>query len=66
VTVRGEGEAGAVIDEHGLRVKEIEAGAGGPPADGSGQRQGPRLFKISVPLSEDRLTAFRAAFAERG
>ncbi|MDX6363384.1 MAG: hypothetical protein QOC85_2394 [Streptomyces sp.] len=64
VTVRG--EAGAVIAGHGLRVKEI-AGGEGDQNDGSlGDRSRERLFKISVPLSEARLTAFRAAFAQHG
>ncbi|MFF1450345.1 aminotransferase class I/II-fold pyridoxal phosphate-dependent enzyme [Streptomyces sp. NPDC058274] len=66
VTVRGEAGAGAVIAGHGLRVKEI-AGGEGDQNDGSlGDRSRERLFKISVPLSEARLTAFRAAFAQHG
>ncbi|MFD5074800.1 aminotransferase class I/II-fold pyridoxal phosphate-dependent enzyme [Streptomyces sp. NPDC058371] len=64
VTVPGEAGARAVIDEHGLRVKEIEGRAVDPHAEGSGQRRGARLFKIAVPLSAERLTAFRAAFAQ--
>lgn len=70
VTVEGERDANPVWERHGVRVKEIgagEAGFGGRPGDavGVGRRDSP-LYKIAVPLSEARLTAFRDAFADAG
>ncbi|WP_326790130.1 aminotransferase class I/II-fold pyridoxal phosphate-dependent enzyme [Streptomyces sp. NBC_00151] len=70
VTVEGERDANLVWEGHGVRVKEIgagEAGFGGRPGEvaGVGRRDSP-LYKIAVPLSEDRLTAFRDAFADAG
>ncbi|WP_328664003.1 aminotransferase class I/II-fold pyridoxal phosphate-dependent enzyme [Streptomyces sp. NBC_00328] len=70
VTVEGERDANLVWERHGVRVKEIgagEAGIGGRPGEAAdvGRRDGP-LYKIAVPLSEARLTAFRDAFADAG
>uniref|UniRef100_A0AAU3HNV1 Aminotransferase class I/II-fold pyridoxal phosphate-dependent enzyme n=1 Tax=Streptomyces sp. NBC_01393 TaxID=2903851 RepID=A0AAU3HNV1_9ACTN len=70
VTVEGERDANLVWEGHGVRVKEIgagEAAAGGRPGEAAdaGRRDSP-LYKIAVPLSEARLTAFRDAFADAG
>jgi hypothetical protein len=71
-----------LIEKLGLRVKEVEgqgfwgtgtgAGVRGLSDTGaadrgpSGARSGGRLFKIAVPLSDARLTAFRAALTQGG
>ena len=70
VTVEGERDANPVWERHGVRVKEIgagEAGFGGRPGEVAGfGRRDSSLYKIAVPLSEARLTAFHDAFADAG
>ncbi|WRZ88135.1 aminotransferase class I/II-fold pyridoxal phosphate-dependent enzyme [Streptomyces sp. NBC_01007] len=48
----------------GANEAPFDGGSGEGP-DGPGRRDGP-LYKIAVPLSEARLTAFRDAFADAG
>ncbi|MGP4009063.1 aminotransferase class I/II-fold pyridoxal phosphate-dependent enzyme [Streptomyces sp. 4N124] len=82
VTAPVDDTAGALIEKLGLRVKEVEGqgiwgtgtrvGGRGLSDTGaverglSGAESGGRLFKIAVPLSDARLTAFRAAFTRGG
>ncbi|WP_328457016.1 aminotransferase class I/II-fold pyridoxal phosphate-dependent enzyme [Streptomyces sp. NBC_00386] len=70
VTVEGERDANPVWERHGVRVKEIgagEAGFGGRPGEVAGfGRRDSSLYKIAVPLSGARLTAFHDAFADAG
>ncbi|WP_330305935.1 MULTISPECIES: aminotransferase class I/II-fold pyridoxal phosphate-dependent enzyme [unclassified Streptomyces] len=62
--VEGQGfwGTGAGPGAHGDGLSGAGAAGRGP----SGPESGGRLFKIAVPLSDARLTAFRAAFAQGG
>ncbi|WP_328744032.1 aminotransferase class I/II-fold pyridoxal phosphate-dependent enzyme [Streptomyces sp. NBC_00285] len=82
VTAPADDSARALIEKLGLQVKEVEGqgmrGTGtrvegrAPSGPGAADRglsdaeSGGRLFKITVPLSNARLTAFRAAFSQGG
>ena len=80
VTAPADDTGGALVEKLGLRVKEVEGqgrwGTGSVTGSGTdtgvvgrglpGAESGGRLFKIAVPLSDARLTAFRAAFAQGG
>ncbi|MEU9135273.1 aminotransferase class I/II-fold pyridoxal phosphate-dependent enzyme [Streptomyces sp. NPDC048404] len=70
VTVDGDPGASLLWERHRVRVKEIsvgEAAVGGRPSKAADiDRRDSPLYKIAVPLSEARLTAFREAFADAG
>ncbi|WP_371633753.1 aminotransferase class I/II-fold pyridoxal phosphate-dependent enzyme [Streptomyces sp. NBC_01259] len=64
VTVPGDDQTDALLEKLGLRVKEVEGHGTWDPGVRVGDRD--TLFKMAVPLSDARLTAFHAAFGKGG